>query len=198
MSRWQHLHDRARELELERQRQKDMELARQAARAEMDAWAAESLARVWPEIEATLRRRADALGRASSISISITERHHTRWAAGNQTRMLAIETEATTVYLYSHQVSGFSPTFHLVEWPTSPSSRRQRHRLMTLSLCRLERTGPKQFQLVRADPAGASLDYDDIAYRVLELLVVGMRRAAPKRLTLGEAPTAPELRPPSH
>lgn len=198
MSRWQDLHDRARELERERQRQKHEELAFQAARAEIDAWASDALELVWREVERTLRRRVADFSRASSTEVTIAERHHTHWAGGNKTRMLATATEVATVYLYSHQVSGFMPTFHLVEWPTSPSSRRQRHRLLTLSLCRLVRVGRTEQRLVKADPAGQPLDYDDIAYRVLELLVVGMRRAAPRRVSLGEAPTAPAELGPNH
>jgi hypothetical protein len=195
MSRWEVLQDRARGLEAERQRREDEERALRAAREDVDAWATAALRSVWDRIESVLQKRVGDFQRGSGIEVRISEREHSRWAAGNKTRMLAIETSTVTAYLYSHQVSGFAPTFHLVEWPTSPASRRQRHRMVTLSLCRVERVGLDDFELVKADPGVGSVDYDDIAYRVLELLVVGMRRAVPRSLSFVEAVTAPELRP---
>lgn len=197
MSRWEVLQDRARALEAERKRREDEELALRAARAEIDAWAERALARIWPELERVLEKRVGDFSRGSGIEVKISERHHTRWAGPNHTRMLALETASATAYLYSHRVSGFAPTFHLVEWPNSPSSRRQRHRMLTLSVCRVERDGVDGYRLVKADPAVGSVDYDEIAYRALELLVVGMRRAvAPRLPSFVEAVTAPEL--PAH
>lgn len=194
MSRWEVLQDRARELEAERQRRENDEQVLRAARDEVDAWAAIALVSAWEQVESVLRKRVADFERGSGIEVEINERAHTRWAGANKTRMLAIETSTVAAYLYSHQVSGFAPTFHLVEWPTSPASRRQRHRMVTLSLCRVEREGLTNFKLMKADPAVGSVDYDDIAYRVLELLVVGMRRAVPRSMSFVEAVTAPELR----
>jgi hypothetical protein len=194
MSRWEVLQDRARELEAERLRRENDEQVLRAARDELDAWAASALTSVWKGIEEVLEKRAADFQRGSGIEVRISERQHTRWAGTANTRMLAIETSAVTAYLYSHQVSGFAPTFHLVEWPTSPASRRQRHRMVTLSLCRVERVGLEDYKLSKSDPGVGSVDYDDIAYRVLELLVVGMRRAVPRSMSFVEAVTAPELR----
>lgn len=196
MSRWEALHDRARELEAERRRRELEEQVSLAARMEVDAWAELALVTVWKELEEVLQKRSSDFARGSGTEVRISERRHTRWAGPNKTRMLAVETAAVTAYLYSHQVSGFAPTFHLVEWPTSPSSRRQRHKMVTLSVCRVERSGREGHRLVKPDPAVGSVDYDDIAYRVLELLVAGMRRAVCQRsVSFVEAVTAPELRP---
>jgi hypothetical protein len=194
MSRWEDLHDRARALEVERQRQEDETRALARARTEIDEWAERALGRIWVELLAVLERRVGDFSRGSGVEVRIAERQHTRWAGANRTRMFAVETPSVTAYLYSHQVSGFSPTFHLVEWPTSGAGRRQRHKMVTLSLARVEREGIDGHRLMKPNLAVGPVDYDDIAYRVLELVVAGMRRAvAPRLPSFVEAVTAPAL-----
>ncbi len=181
MSRWQDLYDRGRELEAQHQRLDGEWRARQAARQEVDDWATEALSKVWVGLEAVLTRRVADFARATKTTVSVAEGHHTRWAGPNKTRMLVIETALVTVYLYSHQVSGSEPTFHLVEWPTSDQGRRQRHRMVTLPVARIARVDREGFRVTKPDSSEEPLEYDDMVYRALELLVAGMRRAVPRQ-----------------
>ncbi|MBK7580878.1 MAG: hypothetical protein IPI67_11795 [Myxococcales bacterium] len=165
----------AERLEAERRR-------REAERAVRDreAWAKAALDALWVEVHAQVEARAAEFTRATGSKIEIVRHARADDGPGNlgALRILELRVGLAVVYLYTHHEPGSAVHVHVAQWPAASGSGRRHHRMISLPVCTLERTGEDGWVLERVSARSTprSLTPEDLVYRAFELLVCGFER----------------------